>query len=74
MQSVQRGRMVRRRMAKEKRAATKIQARERGRQDRRAFARRPEVLLREMTEMADRLAEMENEISMRCWGMAPLGT
>ena len=73
LQAVQRGRLIRRHRIKEQRAATKIQARQRGRQDRRAFARRPDVLLREMTAMAERLNRMENEFSVRCWGLAPLG-
>lgn len=72
LQARQRGRSMRRRMVEEKRAATKIQARQRGRRGRREFARRPEVLLREMTVMASRLGQMEDEFSVRCWGMAPL--
>ncbi len=72
LQAVQRGRLVRRHRANERRAATKIQSRQRGRQGRHAFARRPEVLLREMTMMAERLDEMKDEFSVRCWGMAPI--
>ena len=73
LQALQRGRLTRARMAEERRAATKIQARQRGRQGRYAFARRPDVLLREMTVLAGRLDEMTCEFSVRCWGIAPLG-
>lgn len=73
LQALQRGRLTRVRMAEERRAATKIQARQRGRQGRYAFARRPDVLLREMTVLAGRLDDMTDEFSVRCWGIAPLG-